>query len=310
MKLHEAFTPSAILSETHFPFLGEVGVFPPAAERIAEEGFFRNVEIGDVADGGDRRRIGEIIRDGGLSLSYWLTLPLAVEQLNLSSTDESLRTKSVERVTALMEHAAECGAKRLGLTSGPDPGGDLRAPATEQLYRSFGELCPAADRSGGMDVMLEPLDRQAHKNALLGPMPESVDFIGRIRRDHSNIGICWDAAHMALCGEDLGESLTMARDIIFQIHLSNAVLDRADPAFGDNHMQIGRPGFLTLDGISQLLRQGTRIGLFGNNGGVRVAVEVRTAEGGDPWATAAQCADLLRQGWEYAQKEGAGDGDL
>ena len=45
MKLHQEFRPSILLSETHFPFLGQDGVFADAIRRVVDEGFFQNVEI-------------------------------------------------------------------------------------------------------------------------------------------------------------------------------------------------------------------------------------------------------------------------
>lgn len=296
------FTPSILLSETHFPHLAVEGIFPAAIERIAEQGFFRNVELTAIEDPTDRRRIGEMVRAEGLSVSYWLTLLSHVENLNLSSADEALRKKSTARLTGLMDHAAECGATRLGLASGPDPGVGMRVVAMEQLHQSLCELCQAAGRFPDMQVMIEPLDRGAHKNGLLGPTSEFVPFIRRVRKHYANVGICWDSAHVALCGEDVGESLTAAADLVSQMHLSNAVLDRSRPGFGDHHMPMGSPGFLTVDVIAELLAIGVEVGLLGQSGPC-IAVEVRTLEAGDPWANVEQCAAALQQAWRCAMDQ-------
>ena len=57
--------------------------------------------------------------------------------------------------------------------------------------------------------------------------------------------LSWDSAHVALNREDLQMSLALAMPYMGQLHLANAVLEREDPQFGDWHMPMGQPGFLT-----------------------------------------------------------------
>jgi len=275
---------------------------PDAVARVAEEGFFRHVEIRPMEERADRRRTGDIVREHGLSLTMWLSLLAGAKGFNLSSPDERLRKKSIAFFKNGIEQAVESGATHVGLASGPDPGADFRESATEQLFTSLCELCGVADAFPGLRLVLEPMDRGAHKNGLIGPTREATALLDRIRPSCSNMGVCWDSAHVALCGEDIVESLAQAREYVFQVHLSNAVLDRTQPDFGDHHMKMGPPGFLTQERIAALFQTALDTCLFGESG-PSVAAEIRSASGIDPWVTVTECARTLREAWERLDKE-------
>ncbi len=49
MKMTDVFKPSILLSETHFSYRNIGGVIAGAVERIADEGFFRGIEIPDCS---------------------------------------------------------------------------------------------------------------------------------------------------------------------------------------------------------------------------------------------------------------------
>ena len=291
------FLPSIVLAETHFPYLREKGIIAAAVARLALEGFYRSLEIAAVGDGEERRRVGKIVREHDLSLTMWLSAVLVGEDLNLSSTEERERRRSVDRVKEFIPWAEECAATRLAVVSGPDPGPADRQTATERLVISLRELCQALQDRGTMTLILEPLDRGAHKNGLIGPTAEAVALMKRLREVHPNVGLSWDTAHVALCGEDVFESLASAHPYIHQIHLANAVLDRADPQFGDHHMPFGSKGFLTVEKISAIFRRARELGLFGERRPC-VAVEVRTLEGQDPWRTEQDGRQILNDAWE------------
>lgn len=305
MKLHQAFRPSVILSETHFPFLGQDKVFADAIERVGDEGFFQNVGITNIDDTNQRHQIAKLVEANDLSLTCWLTPYCVMHKLNLSATNEALRKTTVAKMKDQMAQAAECGAGTFAVNSGPDPGQDHRGAATEQFYISLCELCQAAAEFTNMGVIIEPMDREAHKNCLIGPTAEFVTLISRVRQDYARIGICWDSAHIALCGDDIRESLTASKDIIFQMHLSNAILDRDDPGFGDNHMAIGEPGFLTVEKIAELFGLAAKSNLF-NPERLSIATEVRTKQGDCPWANINGSQRLLSEAWDIFEASGSG----
>ena len=296
----QAFKPSIILSEAYFPFIGRRGIFAEAMEQIANIDFFQNVEISHIDDDSERRHIKKIVDDNGLSLTYWMTLFMFQKKLSLSTSDKLLRIKTVQLMKDHMVQAAECGASFFAVGSGPDPNPDMRDIATEQFYKSLCQLCQIATSLGTIKVLVEPMDRGAHKNCLIGPTAEFVALIKKIRNDHLNIGICWDSAHINLCDDDMFESLAASKGLICQIHLSNAILDRASPDFGDYHMPIGLPGFLTVETIAEIFQKGLSLGILGDRR-PGIAVEVRTKKGDDPWANVVQCASILQQAWNIVK---------
>jgi sugar phosphate isomerase/epimerase len=207
----------------------------------------------------------------------WLSPLLRAENLSLSSLEAGLRRKSVERIKSCLPLAAECGATEIGLISGADPGAGQRRAAAECLADSLLTVCSAA-AGFGISVILEPLDRGAHKNGLIGPSHEAVALMDAVALPH--IGLAWDSAHAALNNEDLEQTIESARRHIRQIHLSNAVLDSTSPLFGDHHMPIGTPGFLDYERILCLFKCQRRIL---DTPAVRVAVETKTPPGADPF---------------------------
>jgi len=294
--LGDALRPTALMGQILGDEGKRPGVVAEAVARLAGEGFYRGFGVRPVAEAADRRRIAGIVRGGDLRLTYWLTLMLNDEGLSLASCDPALRKRSVERARENLPAVAECGTTYVGIGSGPDPGPDLRAEATERLIESMADLAQAAWDAGEMHLMIEPFDRGAHKNGLIGPTPEAVGVLRRLREHHANVCISWDAAHAALNGEDVCESLALAAPYVAQIHFANAVLDRDDAGFGDHHMPLGPPGFLDVEKGADLLAAAERAGLF--NGDVGLAAEMGTPPDGDPWQTESAGRRFLQEVWD------------
>jgi sugar phosphate isomerase/epimerase len=298
--VYDFISPSILLSETHFHFYGVKSVLADALERVADEGFYRGIEMADISDPAERKRIGKIIEENGLALTQWMSMVLITEKLNLSSLDEDLRRKSVARMIDWMPLCAECGTTSFAVLSGPDPGPALRAQTTEQLYRSFIEICEALERYRPLRLLLEPLDRDAHKNFLIGPTDEAASLLRRVKEQYPKAGLSWDTAHSALCEEDVVASMCGYRDCISQMHLANAVLDRSDTRYGDHHMPMGAPGFLTVEKCADLFEAGVKCGFLGENR-PGVSVEVRGEKNGDPWDTERGGREFVLAAWnEFA----------
>ncbi len=300
MKMTDAFKPSILLDETHFAYRTAKGVFADAVARVADEGFYRGVSIFEVSDASDRRRIGKIVQSHELTLTQWMSMVLATENLNLSSLDETVRSKSVARIKDYMEQGVECGASDIAVLSGPDPGPAIRTKATECLYRSLCELCQALSTFDNMNLTLEPLDREADKKGLIGPTKEAVALIQRVRKSFPDIDISWDTAHSLLCGEDLIESLAAVRPYLTQIHLANPVLDRSCTDFGDAHIPLGAPGLLDIETVDVIFRKAIEMEIFVSHTPC-VAVEIRTPNGSDPWETEALGRETLQKAWDTLQ---------
>lgn len=246
MRLKEKLTPALLASESFYPLLGDERLLLDAVEREVADGFYTRLEISAMKTAQGRRRLREIQAGCGLQLTQWITNDLGELALNPSATDPELRRRTVEQMLKLAEAATESGADRMAFISGKDPGPASRQEAArglEEVIRTVAERAMGL----GLTLLLEPLDRGAHKDNLIGPTPEAVALVKRVRRSCPNVLLSWDSAHVALNREDLLVSLTQAMPCIGQLHLANAVLERGNPRYGDWHMPMGRPGFLTED---------------------------------------------------------------
>ena len=296
MNMKSSFRPSALVSELLFPYLGTRGVVGDAVARIADEGFYEGVEIATVDDAGERRCIGSIVGAHELSINCWASLVLADDGLNLSSTDATVRKRTVARLEQLMEEAAEMGTAGFGINSGPDPGPAARDDALESLFESVCALSETAATYAPMFVLFEALDRGVDKNGLIGPTAECVRFIQRVRAEGGTSQIAWDTSHTALCGEDLCTSLAACRDLVYEIHLANPVTEASSPLHGDTHQPFGPPGLLDAPDLAEVLAAAAELGLFEKRR-TFMAAEIRTPGGGDPWETEARGRQTLESAW-------------
>lgn len=305
MNVCEPPVPGLLLCETHFAFRKEKGIISDAVARIADEGFFGAISIADVENKAGRNSIRKTVEAHDVALSQWTSMVLGDEELDLCSMDTRHRTRSVARITELIDQAAECGVRNLGLLSGPDPGEELRAQATASMFESLSELCDVISTYPGMRLMLEPLDQDIHKKGLIGPTTEAVALVGHVQESFPAAGLCLDTGHAVLLGEDPVNSLELMGPHILEIHFSNPVLDRNDPTFGDMHGPPGPPGVLDVADFARVLSKGIETGIV-TKGRPIVSVEVRTTAGGDPWETVELCKTTISRTWELVQASGKG----
>jgi sugar phosphate isomerase/epimerase len=302
--LTDFFNPSLLLIQTHYHHSREKGAIAGAIEQTIADGFFKNVEIPTITHKADLEKINKLlINSDEVTLTMWMSLELYSENLNLAAIEETHRKKSVDRIKFFIDDAVMCNADRLGVISGTDPGPDKREKAIENLYKSLCELCETVLKFHSIRIVFEPLDRGAHKNGVIGPTNEFIQLIERIRNSFPNIGLVWDSAHVGLCGDDIFKSLELSKDLIDIIHLSNADLNRSSRIFGDFHMKIGKPGFLTTQKIADLFDKAIEIDLFGKHK-PNVAVEVLSSEQEDPWATVLYCKRILLDAWTHIDELG------
>ena len=267
------FIPSLLVPEVFHPIKREKNFTADLLESMVEENFYRSVELGDGFDEKERKRILAVTKKNGIDVTQWLTFLIEENNLDVSSMDTSLRKKTVRTIKDSLPLAAEIGAKNIALVTGDDPGPEKWADGIEGLYESLCEIAEAA-KVYKMNLLIEPLDRFAHKKRIIGTTEETVELLTRVQKTSNNVGIAFDTAHAALNGEDVFEALEIGKDLIHQIHFSNAVLNTNSDLYGDFHMEIGEPGFLTVDKISAILQKAHELGIQAEDG-LRVAVEVR-----------------------------------
>ncbi len=271
--MNKQFIPSLLVTEVFFPVKDVAGLVASVVEDLGSQGFYQSFEIGDGYDQQDRKRIFKAKEKNNLSIFQWLTFLTYKTDLNVSAVDPALRNRTVRQIKESLYLAAECGVSTVGFVPGPDPGVHLRKPAFEAFYESICEICEEAAKLD-MHISIEAMDREIHKKRVLGLTSEAVSLILKVREKYSNIGMVFDTAHVALNKEDIFNSMELARSVIDRLHFANVVVDPNSDLYGDNHMPIGKPGFLTVEKITQILQKATELGIELENG-LPVAIEVQ-----------------------------------
>ncbi|MFO8059755.1 MAG: sugar phosphate isomerase/epimerase [Bacillota bacterium] len=294
-----------ILGIVHHSFFGDL--FRPPAEEfyesleaVKQNGRFRAIEIGYAGDLSaselDRLRSalqhfqvivvngGGVLSGGGFSLCH---------------TDQGRLEESVEMAKQVIDFSCRIDAEACLFPSGDDPGEAGRRMAYHSLIQSLSDICAHAERrSGGkLVVTVEQMDRSFHHRQLLGPIRETVAALEAVRAGCDNIGLTFDIAHSPQLGEDPVEALTLAADVVYQVHLGNAVVDdRENPFYGDRHPPFGVDG--SVFGESEL-------GEFLSHVRDRrllpasavMALEVRTPDGEDPYETLERTREVFLSAW-------------
>lgn len=294
------FIPSLLVTQVYYPYSEEKNTTAKILQKVAEDGFYEAIEIDCHYEEEERKRIAELVKENGWMVTQWLTSLIDKEQLDLSSLNETVRNNSVEVITRMFSKAQNMGVHNVAFISGPSPGDDLRQEALEKFYKSLVEICRQAEMYE-LNVLIEPLDYQAHKRKALGTTDETIELIKRVREEFSNIYFAFDTAHAALNDENLSQSVVKALPWMDQIHLSNAVLDSNHDLYGDHHMAVGEPGFLNAEVIREIL-QLIEKNKQDENHKLRVSVEVKGSNSQELHESEAIIRKVLTSGIDFTRE--------
>lgn len=210
--------------------------------QIAEDDFYRAVEVTHIADSTARVEAAKIVADAGMWLGFGAQAIILGEQLNVHSRHRVTRARSLARLQQAIDEAVELGAQGFAVMSGRDPGPEFREEETGILIESLCQLCEwAKERKPGMRVVLETFDRaEFGKNCLAGPTSEAVILASKVREQYPNFGLLLDLSHLPLLGEKTDESLPLAGETLVHAHVGSCSMrDSDDVYYGDNHPPFG-----------------------------------------------------------------------
>jgi sugar phosphate isomerase/epimerase len=273
--------------------------------QVAEDDFFSAIEITRINDASVRRQVAQLIEQTHLDVDFGVHPMILGGKLNLNSLDSSERTKARQTLEPYVDQAAEIGARRFVLLSGPDPVEEKRAAATQYLIESLQQLCAYA-RERRLPVVLEIFDRKIDKKALIGPADEAAALAVALRKDFPDFALLYDQAHMVLLGETPLQGLTKLKDYLAHVHVGNCVNVPGRPSYGDFHPRFGFPGSVNdvpelvgfLDALFQVgyLSENPPLG---NRPGV--GFEVRPQAGETSAAILANIKRAWREAWPAVQ---------
>ena len=300
--------PSAHILEMFMPYLHDEKRLIEVLRKIAEMDFYRNVELPTFPTKEHRDTVRRILRDNDLTAATYAAPYLNERDMSLCDLSDRRRAETIRYLKMQADLAAECGYSTFGVPSGPYPGDEFH---DEAMAVQADTLARIADYTAllGMNCSIEPLDRYAHKKALIGPMDEVVRWFKPLHRAHPNLFLHWDSSHEQLGGLGIFNTLEMAAPYMSQIHLCDCIDDPAHPCFGDLHMDPAEApdwkteGFLTPEVGAEIIR---RAAAFDKPEGVRrfwVSVEVLGHKGDNLWHKERIAREFLTRCWEESGVE-------
>jgi len=144
-----------------------------------------------------------------LDLKVCVHMPYIV---NLASTDESLREKSVEHVISAIGSAAAFGMDYYIVHPGSGPVDKLKSSVDEIVSKT---------KKLGTRFLIENTEGSGRK--LMSSEPEILDFLKNYKKDE--VGICWDTAHAFGAGVDTGKLSLKFRSFIKVVHLNDSKVE-------------------------------------------------------------------------------------
>ena len=300
--------PSAHILEMFMPYLHDEKRLIEVLRKIAEMDFYRNVELPTFPTKEHRDTVRRILRDNDLTAATYAAPYLNERDMSLCDLSDRRRAETIRYLKMQADLAAESGYSTFGVPSGPYPGDEFH---NEAMAVQADTLARIADYTAllGMNCSIEPLDRHAHKKALIGPMDEVVRWFKPLHRAHPNLFLHWDSSHEQLGGLGIFNTLEMAAPYMSQIHLCDCIDDPAHPCFGDLHMDPAEApdwkteGFLTPEVGAEIIR---RAAAFDKPEGVRrfwVSVEVLGHKGDNLWHKERIAREFLTRCWEESGVE-------
>lgn len=233
------------LSLVHFlafpECMGGDGPVLETVTRVADDDFFSGIEVTRVNDAAVRAKVARLMENTHLQVGFGAHPLILGGKLNPNSLDEDQRKQAVETLKPYCTQAAELGAKRFVILSGPDPGEAERRAATAALAKSIRELYGAA-RQHGLEITLETFDRNVDKKALIGPAGEAAALAADIKKDYPAFGLLYDQAHGLLLDELPLPAMAAMKAHLVHAHVGNCVKVPGRPSYGDQHPRFGFPG--------------------------------------------------------------------
>lgn len=210
-------------------------------QKIAQDDFFGGIEITHIKEPETRKQVGKLIEVGHLQVGYGAQPVLFSQKLDLNSAVESDRMKAVDEIRKCIDEAAEVGAQRLAVLSGPDPGEGARKNALALLRDSLEKLCDYG-KNAGVALVLETFDNKVDKKCLIGPSPLAAGFAADLKNDFPDFGLMYDLSHMPLLDEEAQEALGILKNHLVHIHVGNCVKKSGKEGYGDQHPRFGFSG--------------------------------------------------------------------
>ncbi len=172
----------------------------------------------------DRQAVDGALSSSGVRLVSLTTgQAVAKEGMSLSSPEDQLRERAVERIVGHMNFAEAHGAVVIvGLLRGAE--GDLG------LLKESLRACAASVPD--VRLALEPLNR--YESSLVNTVAEALDLVERVGKE--NLGVLFDTFHANIEERSLESAILAAGERLFHVHVADS--NRWPPGYG--HIEFAR----------------------------------------------------------------------
>jgi sugar phosphate isomerase/epimerase len=256
--------------------MGGSGPIAETVNRIAEDPYFGAVEVGPILESGTRREVRDILKKNNMVVGFGGQPLVLANKLDPNSLDESTRKAAIDKIKEGVDMAADVGASRAATLSGPHPGAEKRAAATDALVDSLDQIVGYAKSKGIGSYALETFDFAIDKKSLIGPHLEAAELSKRVRKKHPEFGLMIDLSHLPLQYETPSLAFNAAGSELIHAHIGNAVMVPGSKLYGDLHPHFGCEGGLNdVPELVAFLLKLKEIGYIGPGKKNVVAFEVR-----------------------------------
>lgn len=273
--------PSILFNNIFDPISRKEKVVIDYYKKLNELNFYESYETRLIFDNEIRKEYSNFIRENKLNSTIWLTSNLSKNNHNLSNVNHNERKRSIDYMKKLIDLCAESETSFIGFTSGGRIRNISLSDQQDYFTDSLFILLDYIKQYNGIKLLLEPLDVEADKKHTIGYTETVKNIADKVRNAKLNeyFTVCVDTAHIVLNKEDVLHSMEILSPYSQRIHLANAVLDEEDELYGDKHLPMGEPGFLTIETGKNIINRAMNVSFSDEI--VYIAVEVRGNESND-----------------------------
>lgn len=223
----------------------------------------------------------------GWNVTLWLTGEMSRKGLSLSTLDDRLLEESIRVVYELIDLASLQNCNYIGIASGPIEEIELDEEQIRRFSESIKKIVEYIEfKDYDIRIVAEPLDQFAHKKNVIGTLSSTCKLIELLKDsdwiNDKRISICWDSAHVALNEDDFTTSIRELYPFISRVHFADAILDKNDEEYGDNHREFDDKGIINERMVTSVLKEFMTQDL--DNEDIYVACEVRTSSKEKAWS--------------------------
>ncbi len=243
------------------------------------------------------------VRESGKGHIVFATHLFPLRKLSFCSTAYAEQAQCRMIVSDMIEQAAAIGAYGFIFASGGPAYQDGSRANFEAFYDFTCWLCENLAKHN-IQAQLEPFDYDFDKAYYFGPMEMCIELCEKVGRNHENISMEIDIAHLPLMREPIGKTIRDAAKWISRIHLGNSVdKDKNDPFYGDNHPPVGYPGGnIDIPELVEALTALKEIGFLDKNKRGDLIMEMQPFPGKSVDETVADNFARLEKAWAQVAK--------